>query len=227
MHKTDPEVLAVAIVMTVIGFSILAAATVMILPAHSGQARPQLAHLTIPQVPDALDRQHLAKTATYRDLKHPTLQECADPTPHSEEEPRDFYVTVAEGDRENMLALLSYTAGINDSLVRPLFYGLTISYHDGWEPWLDTLDPAIHRNKDRLHPGYTEWANRAAVVPIPPDHRLQCAALPHAVRIYVDEQNVGHMSDSDTKQGSILLFIVAPFIIGISATIYIAARWPA
>lgn len=225
MHKTDPEALAVAVVMAVIGFSILAAAIIMVLPAHSSQSRPQLAHLTIPQVPEVLDRRHLEKTATYRDLKHPIRQECADPTPHSEDEPRDFYVTVAEGDRKNMLALLSYTAGINDSLVRPLFHGLKISYHGGWETWLESLDPAINRNHDRIHTGYTEWANRAAADPVPVAPQVQCAALPHTVRIYVDEQNVGRMSDTDTKNGSILLFIAAAFILAISATIYIGARW--
>ena len=100
MRTTDRELLTAAILMAVIGLSTLVGGIIMLLPAHSGQAQPRLSHPTIPDVPPELDRRHLEETATYRDLKDPIRQECANPTPHSEEKPRDFYVTVAEDDRQ-------------------------------------------------------------------------------------------------------------------------------
>lgn len=98
-------------------------------------------------MPPEQDLRHLKETATYRALKDPIRQECAAPIPHSEEKPRDFYVTVAEGDRQQMLDTISYTARNNESLVQPLYDGHQISFHDGWETWLEALNPSIHRNK--------------------------------------------------------------------------------
>ena len=152
MRTTDRELPTAAILMAVIGLSTLVGGIIMLLPAHSGQAQPRLSHLTIPDVAPELDRLHLGETATYRDLKDPIRQECADPTPHSEEKPRDFYVTVAEGDRQRMLAAISFTARINESLVQPLYDGHQISYHDGWETWLEALNPPYTGTKAESTP---------------------------------------------------------------------------
>ena len=221
MGKTNPQAVGLAVVMAAIGFSLLAAGIIMLLTAHSSQARPRLSNLTVPDIPTELDRRHLEQAATYRDLNDPILRECIDPTPHSAEEPRNFYVTVAEDDGNKMLDVISYNAAINDSLIKPLYDGHQISYHDGWETWLETLDPALPRNNNRIHPGYTSWAKRAADIPVPPTPKVRCAALPNTIRLYVDEQRVGSMSDSDTKNGSIIFFVLAPFILAIAVMAYI------
>ena len=83
MRKTDRELMTTAILMALIGLSTLVGGIIMLLPAHSGQAQLRLSNLTIPDVPPEHDLRHLKETATYRDLKDPIHQECADPTPHA------------------------------------------------------------------------------------------------------------------------------------------------
>ena len=224
MLKTDTEAIIATVLTTILALSMLVPAIIVLLPAHSDQARPRLSHLTVPTVPPELDRRHQEQKATYRDLNNPDRQLCADPTPHGEEEPRSFYVTVAEGDRKTMLDLISYNARINDSLVRPLYDGWQISYHDGWEAWLVELNPAIDRNHDRIHQDYTHWAEHAADNSKPTAPQIKCAALPKTIRIYVDEQNVGGVSDESARNAAVVLIMFGTVTLIVSILIYISAR---
>ena len=115
MRNIAPEEIAAVIMLAVAGVAMLVGGIIMLQPAHSEQARPRLAHLTVPGIPPELDRANRDETANYRDLNNPARKQCVDSTPHSKEKPRDLYVTVTEGDRRRMRQLIAYSAKVHGS----------------------------------------------------------------------------------------------------------------
>ena len=224
MRYADQNITSLAILMAILSVPALISGIIMLQPAHSGQAQPQLAHLSAPDLPDELDRRYREKQTTYRDRQDPRMAECfPEPADPVADDTTKYYVTVAEGDWQKMIDLIRYSAGIHDSRIDPHYQGLIIDYHDGWKDQLATLNPYYDWKPRQTTENYIGWAQQAAALPIPQPPSVPCAALPHRIHLTVTEQTVGAMSDRATKESGWMLIAMAPVLMLLGAIMYATA----
>lgn len=225
MRYADPNITSLAIMMAIMSIPALISGIIMLHPAHSGQAQPQLTHLTAPDLPDELNRRHRETQTTYRDRQNPRMAECfPEPVYDTADAATECYVTVAEGDRQKMTELIRYSAGIHDSRITPHYRGVIIDYHDGWKDRLAALNPYYEPQPYQTTENYIRWAEHAASAkPDRPAPTTPCAPLPHRIHLTVTEQTVGAMSDRAAKETGWMLIAMAPALMILGAVMYACA----
>ena len=214
-----------------------AAGGVMLLPAHSAQARPTLSDLPEPGVPEPLRTEGNA-TLSYRE----TVKMCPSALQYRNLPAGDlptWHIQVPEGDATRMAKLVAYDAigmgGYAEIIESPYWQErVYVAYTEPWIRRLDDLNPWVYDRNEGLTDGYRRWAETAAARPgiaeaVPARSDGPCAWTPTGRAVFViSEQEVGWVSDANVKTSVYAVFavaVVAAFIAAMLTLWFILEAW--